>query len=104
MSTQNLIQDLIRDNPRINITLSGEDLHDVITSTVTEAVERMLEKKEERLFTAKEVEDRFDICPATRWRWDKLGILKAQRIGRRIYYRESDIQELLNQKGLNEDE
>lgn len=92
------IQRLIEENPQINITVSGQDLQEYSKSLVKETTEALLQKQEERVFTAVEVEQKFNICPATRWRWDKMGILKGQRIGNRLYYLESDLQKLMNKK------
>lgn len=37
-----------------------------------------------------------NVSDATLWRWEKRGYLKPIRIGRQIYYKRSDINELLN--------
>lgn len=95
---------LIQEYPTVNITVTGKDLKDWGESIAIRTAESILQKKEERHFTPKEIEEKFDICPATRWRWDKTGLLKGHRIGRRLYYCESDILELLGKKrrGLDE--
>jgi len=51
----------------------------------------------EGFLTASEIEAKFSISRFTRIQWDKKGILKPSKFGRRVYYRESDIQELFNQ-------
>ena len=39
--------------------------------------------------------------PTTLWRWEKRGYLAPVRIGTRVYYRESAISALINQKTIN---
>ena len=50
------------------------------------------------LFARQEVIDKFNICSATLWRWDKLGLLEGKKIGRRLFYPESEIKRVLNLK------
>ncbi len=92
------IQELVNDNSTINITVSGKDLQEYGQAIAKTTAETILQRNAEKLFTAREVEAMFDICSATRWRWDKIGLLKARRVGNRIYYPESSIQELLKKK------
>lgn len=95
---------LIQDHPNINITVSGQDLLEFGETLVAKASVSLLQKQEDKLKTPAEVEDMLSICPATRWRWDKNGILKGHRIGRRLYYHESEIRDLLKKRGGNLDE
>ncbi len=95
------IQELLNDNSTINITVSGKDLQEYGQEIAKAAAEIILQRNAEKLLTAAEVEAMFDICSATRWRWDKIGLLKAKRMGHRIYYPESSIKELLKKKGGN---
>jgi len=93
------INELIQNNPSINLTVTGEDLREYGEGIAKQAAQAVLQGNEDIPRTAKYVEEKFGVCPATRWRWDKLGILKPKRIGGRIFYSDSDIQELLEKRG-----
>ena len=92
------IHELIQNNPGINITVTGKELQEFGKAIVDQAKETILQSQDEKKFTAAEFEEMFDICPATRWRWDKEGIINPIRIKSRIYYLESDIKKLLESK------
>ncbi len=97
-TTEMDIHELIENNPGINITVSGKDLQEYGQSIAKQAADAVLQFHDEKLLTAAEVEALFSIVPATRWRWDKIGLLKARRVGPRIYYPESEVRELLNKR------
>jgi hypothetical protein len=92
------LQDLIQNNPSVNITISGQDLLDYGHEIARTIAEEILTRKDEKLYTAGEVEEMFNICSATRWRWGKTGLLKSRKIGNRIYYPEGNIKELISKK------
>ena len=92
------LQNLLDENPSINITVSGKDLQEYGHAIAKQTAEAILLSKGEKILTAAEVEGMFNNCPATRWRWSKLGILKERRVGNRVYYPESEVKELLQTK------
>lgn len=94
------LHDLLLNNPDVNITVSGKDLLEFGQSIAKQSTEVVLQAQDEKTFSAKDIESKFGICAATRWRWDKLGILKGSKVGNRIYYRESDVKALLEKKGM----
>lgn len=98
MKQTGYISQLIEENPGINLTIKGQDLQEFKRGLINEITNTVLHGKKDKPISATEVEERFGICAATRWRWDKTGILKGQRVGNRIYYLESDIEELLSKK------
>ena len=93
------LNELIQNNPGITISVTGKDLQEYGHTIAKQTAEAVLQAKDEKILTAGEVEAMFNICPATRWRWNKLGILKARRVGNRVYYPEGEVKELLKKKG-----
>lgn len=83
------ISEIAEQNPNISITATIADLQEWGNNIAQSAIKSTLEKKTEKLLTAKEVEELHSISPATRIRWSKLGILTAIKKGQRIYYPEN---------------
>ena len=46
------------------------------------------------LITKKEVMQGFNISHTTLWKWEKIGYLIPIKVGKRVYYRRSDIEKL----------
>ena len=44
------------------------------------------------LLTPTEVAEKYRISKVTLWRWDKMGLLAPIKIGRKSFYRQSDIE------------
>jgi len=92
------VKKLIEENPNINITINASDLLEFGNSLANETAIAVLEKKEEKLYTRKEVVKLFDVSYATIWRWQKLNLIKSKKIGQRVYYPESEIKRLTTLK------
>ena len=93
------IKNIIQENPGINLTVSAHDLKEFGQSVAEKTATAILSKQEERLFTRQEVLQQLQVSSATLWRWDRLGILKARRIGKKVFYSEGTIRELMKEKG-----
>lgn len=94
------IENLLIENPNINITLNITDLLNFGQSIATLTANSVLEKHNEKVFTREEVIEKFKICSATLWRWDKLGFIHSKKIGNRRYYSESEIKQVMIEKGV----
>jgi hypothetical protein len=92
------LEQFIKENPNVNITVNGGELIDFGNIIADRAVKRYIEKHDEKAYTRQEVIDKFNICSATLWRWDKLGLIEGKKIGRRLFYPESEIKRVLNLK------
>ena len=46
---------------------------------------------DEHLYTPKEFAERHGVNVSTLWRWRKNGILKPTKVGRKLWYKESDL-------------
>ncbi|SHG04900.1 helix-turn-helix domain-containing protein [Dysgonomonas macrotermitis] len=60
-----------------------------------------VESKQENLFTRKETSERLKISLVTLNNWTNIGIIKAKRIGTRVRYTESAIEEALKNIAAN---
>lgn len=81
--------------------LTQEDLNNFalrIIDGVREVVEDTLSKKSSRcnedLISAEEVLARLKVSKSTLWRWEKQQYLTPVKLGRKKYYRPSDIQRI----------
>ena len=52
-------------------------------------------KSLEALMTRQEVADYFKVSLPTLWSWTKQGRIKSVGIGRRVYYKQSDIEQAI---------
>jgi len=93
------IENFLSENPNINVTINAADLLVFGQTIANNTAKTILEKHQEKLFTREEILNKFQICSATLWRWDKLGLISSKKIGRRRYYSESELSELISKKG-----
>lgn len=50
----------------------------------------------QKLLTQQETANIFSVSRVTIWKWTKSGILPSVRVGGRVYYRQSDIDKIIN--------
>lgn len=88
-----------------NLVFTPIPVESFVKQIVNELESRIIDKiKPEEIktsvenYTPAEVERKFRISGATRWRWTNIGILKGYRIGNRLYYRKDEVDDLLNKK------
>ena len=75
-------------------TYGKESLSWLLTRRYTGATVRYVRSDMERLMTAEEVQDVFQVSRQTIWRWRRDGILPAVQIGRSVRFRRSDVEKL----------
>lgn len=90
---------LIKEHPGLNLTINAGDLKSFGEEIANNAVKTFIERKDERIFNRNEVIERFKICSATLWRWEKYGLIESRKIGNRSFYPESEIKRLLSKEG-----
>lgn len=93
------LEQMIKENPGINITVKAGELLEFGQNIADRAVKTYIEKKDEKVYSRKEVVQKFGICEATLWRWHKLNLIESKKIGNRVFYAESEIKRLTSQKG-----
>ncbi|MDV3873372.1 hypothetical protein CMT47_19530 [Elizabethkingia anophelis] len=80
--------------------ITVEELGKFIEEKVSKAIEKLvLEKKSEEksVYTRDETARLLDVSLTTLFHWNNQGILKAKKIGKRVYYSKADVQAHLNQ-------
>lgn len=92
------IQEFIRENPDVNITVKFGELMSFGQNIADQAIKGYIKKHEEKVYSRKEVVQTFGICEATLWRWDKMGLIESKKIGNRVFYPESEIKRLSTTK------
>lgn len=100
--SQMFLEQIINVNPGINITVKAGELLEFGNSIADRTVKTFLQKHDEKVFTRNEVIEKFKICSATLWRWDKMNLIESKKIGNRVFYPESEIKRLTSQKGGNQ--
>lgn len=95
------ISEIIKENPGINLTVNANDLLEFGQNIANQTAQLVLSNSEDKLFTRNEVIQKFKVCSATLWRWDKIGLIQGKKIGNRRYYSESEIKELIKTKEVN---
>jgi hypothetical protein len=100
--SQMFLEQIINVNPGINITVNAGELLEFGNSIADRTVKTFLQKHEEKVYTRNEVIEKFKICSATLWRWDKMNLIESKKIGNRVFYPESEIKRLTSMKGGNQ--
>ena len=90
---------LIKEHPDISITLKSIELMEFGQQIADRTVKTFLQKHDEKVYSRKEVVEKFGICEATLWRWTRLGLIESKKICNRVFYPESEIKRLMSQKG-----
>lgn len=80
----------------VSITLTANDLQEVIKQTVAETVASLdaTTKAETVWLTPKQVSERLNKDRATLWRWNKEGYLSGVKFGNRVRYKLSDVERI----------
>lgn len=91
-----MLNDILSDCGRTNvqIVLSASELEQALRNVLSDLLARQEEQKQDSLVARNVVNERLHVDNSTLWRWDKTGYLKAIRIGRAVYYKESDVKRL----------
>lgn len=87
----------------LTLNIKGEDLLTFADSLIAKAKEQLLpvmvSAAKEQLLLKKEVLEKFNVCPTTLWNWSKSGYLVPVKIGRKVSYRQADIERLIIERG-----
>lgn len=87
----------------LTLNLKSEDLRDfahlLIEKTKEQLLPVLVSASHESLLTKKEVLDKFSVCPTTLWNWERKSYLVPVKIGRKISYRQADIERIIIERG-----
>lgn len=85
----------ISSNSQIQLVLNKADLKELFLEWKEES-ELNRKKETEILLTPDEVASKYRISKVTLWRWAKDGLLKPVKMGRKSFYRQSDIERVFD--------
>ncbi|PXZ43447.1 DNA-binding protein [Sanguibacteroides justesenii] len=87
----------------LTLNLSIEDLltfaKGLIEDTKAQLLPLMVSAAQETLLSKKEVMAKFDVCDTTLWNWQRKKYLIPVKIGRKVHYRQNDIERLVIERG-----
>lgn len=90
---------------RVNITIQGAELKQLLGEWFVEIMKNFqnsLEKSkpiEEKYLSAEETAQMLGVDKSTLWRWNKCGYLTNIKVGSKVRYRLTDVEELMKKKG-----
>ena len=94
------IQEMIKSGSNAMFVVSGGDLKEFALELIAEAATSKEQANcEDVLMSADEVCKTLGISPNSLWRWGKSGYLRGSKVGRKVFYRKSDVDSLLKGKG-----
>jgi len=93
---------ILKENPdlarSLKLEVTAADLIEFAEALHKQALEDGKKAKEaEEYLTPQKVADMFGVSLVTIWDWDRKGILSPHRLGKRKYYKKSEIEKVLNE-------
>lgn len=78
------------------LMVSKEDLREILLDIIVECFSQPTEEtaKEDSLLPAKEVEKLLGVAHSTLWRWEKNNYLNPVRVGTKLFYKKSDVEQI----------
>ena len=89
------IQDILATGAPLQLVVDAMDLKELFLNWKEEMVQKP-QKEESPLLTPAEVTEKYRVSKVTLWRWDKMGLLTPIKMGRKSFYRQSDIERVFD--------
>lgn len=89
------ISEIVNQNVPLQVVVNVVDLKELFLDWKEES-ELNRKKETETLLTPDEVASKYRISKVTLWRWAKDGLLKPVKMGRKSFYRQSDIERVFD--------
>ena len=89
------ISEIVNQNVPLQVVVNVADLKELFLDWKEES-ELNRKKETETLLTPDEVASKYRISKVTLWRWTKDGLLKPVKMGRKSFYRQSDIERVFD--------
>lgn len=93
-----LLEAIVGGTPGITITVSAQDLKEVLTGMIHNERQRIEEEarrnREQYIVSRNEAARQLNVTTVTLWEWARSGYLVPQKKGRKVFYRQSDIDNL----------
>lgn len=97
------IKTLLDSGANVTLSVTPADLREFALAIAKEIMDNAPTVKEEpqqeAYLSNDEVAAKFGVCKNTLWRWNRDGYLKPFKAGKKLYYRSSDVEALLQQGG-----
>lgn len=87
------ISELSNLNANVSVCVTLADLKEFVSEMMVEAAAKP-QQTEETMLSADQVCEVLGISSNSLWRWGKLGYLKGRKVGRKVFYRKSDVDAL----------
>lgn len=89
------ISEIVNQNVPLQVVVNVADLKELFLDWKEES-EQNRQKETDILLTPDEVASKYRISKVTLWRWAKDGLLKPVKMGRKTFYRQSDIERVFD--------
>lgn len=89
------ISEIANQNVPLQVVVNVADLKELFLDWKEES-EQNRQKETDILLTPDEVASKYRISKVTLWRWAKDGLLKPVKMGRKSFYRQSDIERVFD--------
>ena len=89
------ISEIVNQNVPLQVVVNVAGLKELFLDWKEES-ELNRKKETETLLTPDEVASKYRISKVTLWRWAKDGLLKPVKMGRKSFYRQSDIERVFD--------
>ena len=89
------IKEIIDSNPNIQLVISAADLKEFVLELLEEREKSST--KLDKYLTITDPVEKYGASKPSLWRWTKMGYLPKHKLGRKCFYRESDIIKLMEQ-------
>jgi len=97
-----LLQLIREQGVALRLEVNGEDLakfgEQLINQTWEAALKEKKEQSTEAYLPKEEVMKMCGVCHATLWHWANKGYLKPIKLGHKVFYRKSDLEQILKGK------
>ena len=89
------ISEIVNQNVPLQVVVNVADLKELFLDWKEES-EQNRQEETDILLTPDEVASKYRISKVTLWRWAKDGLLKPVKMGRKSFYRQSDIERVFD--------
>lgn len=91
------ISELLRSGANVTLAITPADLKEFGLTLIAEAaaVSQEQSKDDDSLLSVDDVCKALSVSPNSLWRWGKSGYLRGLKVGRKTFYRKSDVDALL---------
>ena len=84
--------------PQAIYMITADQLKEYANEVAQTILNGMNNGNSNNLLTVDEVSKKFNVNRVTVWRWERDGLLRGKKMGRRKYYAASDIEKIINEQ------